>query len=184
MPPKIGVPELTLEQIVREYNRFSLHDGWIANPQPNTTPEGHHGIRVIGGSWSYTDAWVDGRDSPIIFDEDVFMGQTILSCGKWMAMYMTYHGRMDAIGTEMVKLALRYQYELGIFNGGRGPATFEDGDLRYMYELTTDHPNKDMGVVGFSGREAVYDKDDHCHAQCFIQGGVLIPGFADFQPTR
>lgn len=190
--PEYTLP--TLEDIVAAYNDFSLNYGW-SSAAPVIEERDHTSvIETSTDLWRYKDQWKPAWNEDVISaglpTEGLFIGATTIGYeaikGKLVLPVYTasYRGLMAKSVEPIVKAALIKQYKSGIFHGGRGPESYqEDRGLRYIYDVVEELVDGKRGVVGFAGREAVYDDDaQECRGWLLTSGSVLIPGFSTYKP--
>lgn len=109
MPSLLEVEQFFLE---------AANNTWAAGMEKSTIPElpGSKVLRYERGGLRYVDMYLGSGERSF--------GQTTIYAGADPFWMMQFYGEYPKHLTPLVKEALRAQYELGKFNGGRGPAHY------------------------------------------------------------
>jgi glycosyltransferase involved in cell wall biosynthesis len=126
------------------------------------------------GPWQLEDRYVVGEN-------DHSAGWTFISFEGRVVWQMHYEGWYKKEAVPLLKTALRANYDVGIFHGGRGPAYFalpECPDMAYVNCVIDGEFKK------FSGVEAIEMRSGALLASISRQLPSLSPRLGDFLPCR
>jgi len=143
-------------------------DGWANDAETVVNPHtGEKSIERSCGHYLVRDAWFTGLDG-------FFCGTFRMSDRTRSVWSMQYFGKLTEEAVEVVKEALRYQYLIGDFRGGRGPRVRPAKELVYWNEVDGD-------FIRFSAMETVHKLlspnadvlKSPVISWCRVQGGLL-----------
>lgn len=95
-------------------------------------------------------------------------GSTLIIEDGQPAWIMQRYGWYRPEASGFLKRALGANYRKRTFHGGRGPAVFTVGSLRYI-----NAPENGSTFSRFSGREGVLQRGSYAMGEHFYQGGTL-----------
>lgn len=122
--------------------------GYASNAPKKLTITELPGSKLIlfeKGPWRVADVYYTRRGS------NFSAGQTIISHDGRPVWVMSYQGCYERKVIPFLKKALLLSYEARLWNGGRGPDTFRDGDLQYTNQVSRGYDD----FTDFRGSEEV-----------------------------
>lgn len=96
-------------------------------------------------------------------------GSTHIWCEGQLVWTMSYQGWYQEEVVPFLKKALRQNYDIGFWNGGRGPSFFADDGMTYFNNVNS--PNE---WKHFHGKEMVYDRNGQLAGFHEYQGVLLV----------
>ena len=143
----------------------AMQNGYASATQEITVP-GMPGSRLIEfkqGIYTVKDFWFVAPNTPHSF------GQTIIWADEIPVWQMQYMGEYCEEAIPFLKQALKANYEVGNFHGGRGPRLYVANQDGFKYINDTDTP----GFTYFQGNETIYKNDVYLGSHRY-QGSVLF----------
>lgn len=158
---EVHKPEKT-EALLREFFFESMKRGYVFSPPKTPIPgmPGSKSIRYEQGDLLLVDFWFVTPSSGSSH------GMTVISCAGRPMWTMHYGGWYSEQVIPFLKRALAWNYDRGIFMGGRGPKNLEGEDhtLQYLNKVEQD------GFTDFRGHEQIIAISD----QTGVPAGTVL----------